>query len=247
MPKKPVFKQLEESALTGGKPSKVSRNNARTARPKSGSKSKSAARPKNVPTANKPGDNSRSLEGRAIEALNKQIAALYKFIPSEDNNYLSPYHKAIDELGMETRERIVNGEKTPVIRNTSENRAKLDALRAILAKNKAKTMGDIRQQAKDELKREGLKRTESNIREKMYEIRSYNTLTTNLQFVYNQETQGNYTNSWAPDMLRGVSRRDDPIGYADRVKYISRQLSQKIQQGREEITAQIRINPDEVY
>ena len=229
-PKKPQFKELTESTIKS-----TGKRSTRSAASSSG------ARPNmKIPP-------SKSVEGRGLEAINKQMGRLYEYIPSEDNPYLSAFHEAMDAVGLERRYRIVNGEKVPVIRNTAENRKKFDEFRTELNKRKAKTMTDIRNQAREELRREGKKQTESNIKDKLETNAAFQTLSSNAQFVYNEERSGNYTHSHLLDEMRGFSRNEHPEEYSELVKKFSREMTAIRRREREEIAAQYLIDPDNVF
>lgn len=105
--------------------------------------------------------NNQSEEAKAIKRVNERIAELNR-LQSTDNPFISPYSRAIHELGLEFKKEP--GTNRYKIANTAENRKKAAALEKRLKALNAKTVGDIRKQAKKELKAEaeaiGKKRAE---------------------------------------------------------------------------------------
>lgn len=93
----------------------------------------------------------QSEESKAIKRINERINALSK-LQESDNPFISPYSRAIHEIGIDFRKEP--GTNRYVIRNTAENRRKVQQLEKRLTELKAKTVGDIRLQAKKELREE---------------------------------------------------------------------------------------------
>lgn len=144
-------------------------------------------------------------ESKAIKRINENLKSLYNYIPGTDNNYISAYKRAFKDAGIETTKKRINGEEVLTIRNTKENREKVDKLRRALSDEGAKTMTDIRKEARQELKAKGRKATQSNIDEELKTKRSYARLDTNLDLVYkNKETDSTAANLYK--MIKGLSR-----------------------------------------
>lgn len=147
----------------------------------------------------------QSEESKAIKRINENMRSLYNYIPGTDNNYLSAYKRAFRDAGIETTKKRINGEEVLTIRNTKENREKVDALRRALSDEGAKTMSDIRKEARSELKAKGRKTTQSNIDEELKTKRSYARIDTNLDIVYKyKETDSTAANLYK--MIKGLSR-----------------------------------------
>lgn len=147
----------------------------------------------------------QSLESKAIKRINENMKSLYNYIPGTDNNYISAYKRAFKDAGIETMKKRINGEEVLTIRNTKENREKVDALRRALSDEGAKTMTDIRKEARSELKAKGRKATQSNIDEELKTKRSYARIDTNLDIVYKyKETDSTAANLYK--MIKGLSR-----------------------------------------
>lgn len=186
----------------------------------------------------------QSEQSKLIKRINEQIKQLYKFIPSEDNNYLAAYYRAIDNAGLETSYNIVNGEKVEVIRNTAANREKAAVLMRQLHDRKARSMREIREMAKQAVKDKGLKPTKRNIENQLSVMSAYASLESNLDFVYK---------SGDPELTRLV---DDMAAYkrsgsnedhsklalelADRVRRAKREE-------RDNFSGDIFIDPDNVF
>lgn len=95
--------------------------------------------------------NNQPEAGKAIKRVNERIAALTR-MQSTDNPYIAAYSRAIHELGLKFTK--VPGTNQYKIANTAENRKKAQNLEKRLSELKAKTVGDIRAQAKKEIKAE---------------------------------------------------------------------------------------------
>lgn len=144
-------------------------------------------------------------ESKAIKRINENMRSLYNYIPGTDNNYIAAYKRAFKDAGIETTKKRINGEEVLTIRNTKENREKVDALRRALSDEGAKTMSDIRKEARSELKAKGRKATQSNIDEELKTKRSYARIDTNLDIVYKyKETDSTAANLYK--MIKGLSR-----------------------------------------
>lgn len=147
----------------------------------------------------------QSEESKAIKRINENMRSLYNYIPGTDNNYIAAYKRAFKDAGIETTKKKINGEEVLTIRNTKENREKIDALRRALSDEGAKTMTDIRKEARSELKAKGRKATQSNIDEELKTKRSYARIDTNLDIVYKyKETDSTAANLYK--MIKGLSR-----------------------------------------
>lgn len=147
----------------------------------------------------------QSEESKAIKRINENMRSLYNYIPGTDNNYIAAYKRAFRDAGIETTKKKINGEEVLTIRNTKENREKVDALRRALSDEGAKTMADIRKEARSELKAKGRKATQSNIDEELKTKRSYARIDTNLDIVYKyKETDSTAANLYK--MIKGLSR-----------------------------------------
>lgn len=147
----------------------------------------------------------QSEESKAIKRINENMRSLYNYIPGTDNNYIAAYKRAFKDAGIETTKKKINGEEVLTIRNTKENREKIDALRRALSDEGAKTMADIRKEARSELKAKGRKATQSNIDEELKTKRSYARIDTNLDIVYKyKETDSTAANLYK--MIKGLSR-----------------------------------------
>lgn len=144
-------------------------------------------------------------ESKAIKRINENMKSLYNYIPGTDNNYISAYKRAFKAAGIETTKKRINGEEVLTIRNTKENREKVDALRRALSDENAKTMTDIRKEARQELRAKGRRSTQSNIDEELKTKRSYARIDTNLDIVYKyKETDSTAANLYK--MIKGLSR-----------------------------------------
>lgn len=186
----------------------------------------------------------QSEESKLIKRINEQIKQLYKFIPSEDNNYLSSYYRAIDKTGLETSYNIVDGEKVEVIRNTAANRAKAAVLMRELYARKARSMREIREVAKKAVKEKGLKVTKQNIENQLSIMSAYASLESNLDFVYK---------SGDPDLIQLV----DDMAYNKRAgrmedhAKLALQLADEVrmtrQKERDIFSDDIYIDPEDVF
>ena len=184
-------------------------------------------------------------ESKAIKRINENMRSLYNYIPGTDNNYIAAYKRAFKAAGIETTKKRINGEEVLVIRNTKENREKVDALRRALSDENAKTMTDIRKEARQELKAKGLKATKENIEEELQTKKSYAMLNTNLDMIYkNKGSDSSATNLYK--MIKGLSRGK----YKDNYDAVVRAIDDYVSKNRsnERKTAQRRIlNEREPY
>ena len=93
---------------------------------------------------------------KAIKRINERMAELNR-LEQDNNRYIAAYSRAIRESGVEFTKQT-DPDKPDYnrykIKNTEENRKKAEKLEKLLVKYKAKTVGDIRTQAKKELTRE---------------------------------------------------------------------------------------------
>lgn len=177
-------------------------------------------------------------ESKAIKRINENLKSLYNYIPGTDNNYISAYKRAFKDAGIETTKKRINGEEVLTIRNTKENRKKVDALRRALSDEGAKTMIDIRKEARQELNAKGLKSTKENIDEELQTKRSYATLNTNLDMIYkNKGSDSSAANLYK--MITGLSRGK----YKDNYDAVVRAIDDYVSNNRnaERRTAQRRI------
>lgn len=186
----------------------------------------------------------QSEQSKLIKRINEQIKQLYKFIPSEDNNYLSAYYRAIDSAGLETSYNIVNGEKVEVIRNTAANREKAAVLMRQLHDRKARSMREIREAAKQAVKERGLKPTKQNIEKQLAVMSAYASLESNLDFVYK---------SGDPKLTRLVDTMADykRLGHMDDHADLALQLADEVRHARQEerdiFSGDIYIDPEDVF
>ena len=186
----------------------------------------------------------QSEQSKLIKRINEQIKQLCKFIPYEDNNYLSPYYRAIDNAGLETSYNIVNGEKVEVIRNTAANREKAAVLMRELHDRKARSMREIREAAKKAIKEKGQKVTKQNIESQLAVMSAYASLESNLDFVYK---------SGDPDLIQLV----DDMAYNKRAgrmedhASLALQLADEVRKAKQEerdmFSDDIYIDPDDVF
>lgn len=91
----------------------------------------------------------QSEQSKSIKRINERIKQLTK-LQSVENPYLSPYSRAIRETGVEFTKR--DGQY--IIRNTAENQKKVEKLEKRLKQLGAKTVSEIKKQAKKELQSE---------------------------------------------------------------------------------------------
>ena len=190
MAKKPLFKQLEESTFD-----------------QSGGKSFSDRAPSSRPSMKvRAGDTE---EGKWIKRTNEQLKGIYGFSDIDDNKYIAAWERVFENAGLEEGEdkdfirKTVNGVDVPYLRNTKENRDKVDELRRIINEENARTLRDIRMEAIRQLKEEGRKATKTNIDDKLEEMEAYATLESNADFIYWREEQGDNSLSKYTDALRG--------------------------------------------
>ena len=224
MARKPLFKELEESTFD-----------------QSGSASYSDRAPSSRPSLRvRAGD---SEEGKWIKRTNEQLKGVYGFVDQEDNKYISAWERVFEKAGLKENVDFVrktkNGVDVPYLRNTRENRKKVDELRKIIHQENARSMKSIRDQAIRELKEEGRKATKQNIDDKLDEMKSYATLESNADFIYKQEERGNYKYSHYTDKLRGLSAQDPEF------KKVVRDMAKDIKKARERErrTAQSTLTP----
>lgn len=183
-------------------------------------------------------------QSKLIKRVNEQIKQLYKFIPSEDNNYLSAYYRAIDNAGLETSYNIVNGEKVEVIRNTAANREKAAAFMRELHDRKARSMREIREAAKKAVKEKGQKATKQNIESQLAIMSAYASLESNLDFVYK---------SGDPDLIRLVDDMayDRRAGHMEDHARFALQLADEVRRAKQEerdiFSEDMYIDPEDVY
>lgn len=233
MPKKPKFEDLPESSFT----------NNLTAVPTSGSGSRRGVKMSTSPMRE------QSEESKVIKRVNEQMKQLSNYIPPDDNNYFAAYKKALDKSGVEyTRKTDANGIDRYVIRNTKENREKVDALRRELDRNKARSMRDLRREAIQEVKGAGKKVTEENIKERLKYKRAFAELESNADFVYAREGKnGGGKLSKIIDKMRGYSRKNDPSGYEKLVLELSEAVKKSRREERQQATRKSRIKTDTPY
>lgn len=186
----------------------------------------------------------QSEQSKLIKRINEQIKQLYKFIPSEDNNYLSAYYRAIDNAGLETSYNIVNGEKVEVIRNTAANREKAAILMRELHDRKSRSMREIREAAKKAVKERGQKVTKQNIESQLAVMSAYASLESNLDFVYK---------SGDPDLIQLVDEMayNKRSGRMEDHAKLALQLANEVRMARQEerdmFSDDIYIDPEDVF
>ena len=189
MAKKPLFKQLEESTFD-----------------QSGGKSFSDRAPSSRPSMKvRAGDTE---EGKWIKRTNEQLKGIYGFSDIDDNKYIAAWERVFENAGLEEGKdfirKTVNGVDVPYLRNTKENRDKVDKIRKTIIEENAHTLRDIRMEAIRQLKEEGRKATKTNIDDKLEEMKAYATLESNADFIYWREEQGDNSLSKYTDSLRGI-------------------------------------------
>lgn len=168
----------------------------------------------------------QSEESKVIKRINEQMRILYEWIPEDDNTYLAAYHRAIRESGLQysySRDKKTGLER-PVIVNSKENQAKVDILRKKLVETGARSKKEIAQEANEELRQSGIKATPGNRRAQMQIKAAYQVLTSNLTFAYDRERTNKRYSKYG-DMLRDLSRKDNPAEYAKRVVKIAKDLT----------------------
>ena len=184
-------------------------------------------------------------ESKTIKRINENLKSLYNYIPGTDNNYISAYKRAFKNAGIETTKKRINGEEVLTIRNTKENREKVDKLRRALSDEGARTMTDIRKEARQELKAKGLKATKENIDEELQTKKSYATLNTNLDMIYkNKGSDSSAANLYK--MIKGLSRGKYKDNYDAVVRAIDNYVSGQRQQERNTANKRI-LNEREPY
>lgn len=192
----------------------------------------------------------QSEESKYIKRTNEQLKSLYNYIPGTENNYIAPYKRAFKEAGIETTTKMVNGEEVLTIRNTKENRQKIDTLRRALKDENAKTMSDIRREAAKEIKERGEKVTKWNIDNELAQKASYAKLENNLDFVYHQIDKGYSQYEKYRQKLKGHSRTKEREYYNNAVIEIAREVGKEKEKERRKAFSEAersRVNPDEVY
>ena len=195
-----------------------------------------ASTPNKVPYIKRP--SMQTEESKAIKRINENMKLLYNYISGTDNNYISAYKRAFKDAGIETTKKRINGQEVFTIRNTKENREKVDKLRRALSDEGAKTMTDIRKEVRQELKAKGLKATKENIDEELQTKKSYATLNTNLDMIYkNKGSDSSAANLYK--MIKGLSRGKYKDNYDAVVRAIDDYASTK--RAKERKTAQRRI------
>lgn len=127
----------------------------------------------------------QSEESKVIKRVNEQMKNLTDWIAPEDNNYISAYVRALDKSGIDyVIKTALDGTDRYVIRNTIENRLKVDALRAELHNQKARTMRDIRAQISRDLKKAGQKVTQQAVAKELEYWKAFGRLESNASFAY---------------------------------------------------------------
>lgn len=130
----------------------------------------------------------QSEESKVIKRVNEQMKNLTNWIAPEDNNYISAYVRALDKSGVDyVIKTAPDGSDRYVIRNTKENRQKVDALRSELNKQKARTMRDIRSQISSDLQKKGQKVTKEAVDKELEIWRAYGRLESNASFAYGRK------------------------------------------------------------
>lgn len=95
--------------------------------------------------------NNQSDASKLIKRVNERIAQLSR-LQKTDNPYITAYSRAIHELGLEfTKD---TGSNRYRIKNTTENRRKAEELDRKLKQYHARTVADIKQKTKTELRKE---------------------------------------------------------------------------------------------
>lgn len=168
----------------------------------------------------------QSEESKVIKRVNEQMKNLTNWIAPEDNNYITAYIRAMDKAGIDYSIRTASdGSDRYVIRNTKENRQKVDALRSELNKQKARTMRDIRAQISSDLKKEGQKVTKQAIDKELEYWRAYGRLESNASFAYGRK--GTSAGKRMNDILAKMdetSRSANPKEYKELVLQLDREV-----------------------
>lgn len=168
----------------------------------------------------------QSEESKVIKRVNEQMKNLTDWIAPEDNNYISSYVRALDKSGIDYIIKTApDGSDRYVIRNTKENRAKVDALRFELNKQKARTMRDIRAQISRDFKKEGQKVTKQNVDKELEYWRAYGRLESNASFAYGRKNTP--TGKKMNDILAKMdetSRGANPKEYRELVLQLDREV-----------------------
>ena len=168
----------------------------------------------------------QSEESKVIKRVNEQMKNLTDWIAPEDNNYISSYVRALDKSGIDYIIKTApDGSDRYVIRNTKENRAKVDALRFELNKQKARTMRDIRAQISRDFKKEGQKVTKQNVDKELEYWRAYGRLEGNASFAYGRKNTP--TGKKMNDILAKMdetSRGANPKEYRELVLQLDREV-----------------------
>ena len=231
MPKRPKFDELPESVISTEVESVSDRDTRRKA-------------PKGRQIRE------QSEESKYIKRTNEQLKSLYNYIPGTENNYIAPYKRAFKEAGIETTTKMVNGEEVLTIRNTKENRAKIDELRRTLAEENVKTMSDIRREASRDIRERGEKVTKWNVDRELEEKAAFAKLENNLDFVYHQIDKGNSSFEKYRRKLKGHSRTEEREYYNAAVVQIAHEVEAlKEQERRKAFTEseRSRVKPNNVY
>lgn len=169
----------------------------------------------------------QSEESKAIKRINERISALNK-MQAVENPYISPYSRAIRELGLEFTKDSGTGRYR--IKNTAENRAKVAKLEKRLQQLGAKTVGDIKRAAKMELKAEAeeIAKTKpkkqrakfikeytspAKVQERIRENLQDNTISDMLQYMYTVDPdKGAEFGAELSQLTRGIARADQNKG-----------------------------------
>ena len=168
----------------------------------------------------------QSEESKVIKRVNEQMKNLTNWIAPEDNNYISAYVRALDKSGVDyVIKTAPDGSDQYVIRNTRENRQKVDALRAELNKQKARTMRDIRAQISSDLKSKGQKVTKQAVDKELEYWQAYGRLESNASFAYGRK--GTPAGKRMNDILAKMdetSRGANPDEYREYVLQLDREV-----------------------
>lgn len=168
----------------------------------------------------------QSEESKAIKRVNEQMKNLTNWIAPEDNNYIAAYVRALDKSGIDYIIKTApDGSDRYVIRNTKENRQKVDALRSELHNQKARTMRDIRAQISRDLKKEGQKATKQAVEKELEYWKAYGRLESNASFAYGRKNTaaGKKMNDILAKMDE-TSRGANPKEYKDLVLQLDREV-----------------------
>lgn len=206
MPRKPKFSKLPESSFT------------QEVEPISGTVRDNNKSPLGTRAP-------QSEESKAIKRINTNLKSLYDYIPGTENSYIAAYKRAFQDAGVETTTKMINGEEVLTVSNTISNRLKVDKLRRALVDENAKTLGDIRAEARRDIKQRGQKVTPEAIQDELITKRAYARLNDNAGIMYKEVNAGNPVMIRLYKAIKGLSRTENK----DAFDYVVRQIDEEVQ------------------